>query len=103
MTHESPTATNQEKMGGLKGIGLRNSRRHRFGSRRYFAGMPKQPREGGPANTVGQQNSKSERGERRANQHQRIDCILHSLIHSPFELGAFTSGSWMQPRGQHPH
>jgi len=75
---------------GLKGIGL--SRRHRFGSlRRHGTGVPKQPGKRGAANTVCDENSKSERGQRRANQHQRIHCVLHILNSLPICAGGLSS------------
>jgi hypothetical protein len=42
-----------------------------------LAGLPEQPAEYSPASSIRQQNTQSERGERRANQHQHIHCILH--------------------------
>lgn len=71
----------------LKGIGLGNRWSHRPGPRRGLAGVPEQFSERGPASSVGQQNSKSKRGERRAHQHQRIDCFLHILNTLPVRAG----------------
>jgi hypothetical protein len=48
--------------------------------------MPQQPRENHSANSVRQQNSESERGERRADQHQRVHC-LHILNTLPDKAG----------------
>jgi len=39
--------------------------------------MDAECRESSAANTVGQENSKSKRRQRRANQHEEIHCVLH--------------------------
>jgi hypothetical protein len=45
--------------------------------RRYLAGMLPQFRERHPANSIRNQNSESQRRQRRTYQHQHIHCILH--------------------------
>ena len=76
-------------MEGSERVGLRNNGRDRLGSLcGYGAGMPKQLRKRGPAYAIREKHSESERGERRANQHQRINCVLHVLNTLPFEQGS---------------
>jgi hypothetical protein len=93
-------ATNWETM-ALEGVGLGDRRSDlRPGALgRDCAGVAEELPEGSPAHTIGDQHSKSQRGERRASQHQRIHSILH--IYSPFWAGILTNDDLDAPNG-HP-
>lgn len=75
------------------GLGNRGSNLRLRALRRQLPSVLKQLAEYNPASSIRQQNTQSERRERRANQHEHIHCILHIRNTLPdFGRGSLTTG-----------